>query len=334
MTDDYLWDRTGDADAEVVRLEQLLRPLGHGGQPLRPMAATRVVRASAWLRLGAPLALAASMVILVGQVWFSGRVTPDTWVAASLQGVRLGGGGTARTGPVAAGEWLRTDHGGHATLRAPAIGTVVLGPDTRFRVVAAGPGRHLFELAYGSLEANVTAAPGEFSVDTAAARAVDLGCRYTLEVDRSGAGRLHVTLGWVGLSYQGRESLVPAGALCATRAPSGPGTPYFEGATTAFVEALAALDGDARVARDGTLETLLAAARPIDAISLWHLLTRLDTDAASRVFDTLATLAPPSPRVTRPRVLAGDPAALAVWWEDIGLGDIDVLRQGMATLNR
>jgi hypothetical protein len=329
MTDDYLWDRSGEADAEVVRLEQLLRPLGHGGQPLQRMRAARVVRAPAWRRVGAPLALAASMAILVGHVWLGPRVTPDTWVVASLQGARPGGAGTATTGPVAAGEWLQTDRGGHATLRAPAIGTVNLGPDTRLRIVAAGPGRHLLELAYGSLEANVTAAPGEFSVDTAAARAVDLGCHYTLEVDRSGAGRLHVTLGWVGLSYQGRESLVPAGALCATRASAGPGTPYFEGATPAFVEALAALDGDARVAHDGTLQTLLAAARPIDAISLWYLLTRLDTESASRVFDTLATLAPPSPHVTRARVLAGDAAALAAWWEDIGLGDIAVLRQGM-----
>ena len=76
-----------------------------------------------------------------------------------------------------------------------------------------------------------------------------MGCRYTLEVDEAGAGLLRVESGWVGFEHRGLQSLVPAGALCATRKGVGPGTPFFDSATPAFAQALAAIDFGPRGAR-------------------------------------------------------------------------------------
>jgi hypothetical protein len=198
------------------------------------------------------------------------------------------------------------------------------------RVLRAESGRHVFALDRGTIDADITAPPGVFVVETAAARAVDLGCQYTLSVGPDGSGRLHVTLGWVALTDRGRESLVPAGAMCATRAASGPGTPWFEGATPAFVEALARLDGGAAgVEAEAALTTVLADARPLDGLTLWHLLPRVDRPSAGRIFDRLAVLAPPSGAVTRAGILAGDRTQLAAWWERIGLGDLEELRRGL-----
>ena len=53
-----------------------------------------------------------------------------------------------------------------------------------------------------------------------------------------GASLLHVTSGWVALQLKDRESMVPAGAACATRPGIGPGTPYFEDASQTFRTAL------------------------------------------------------------------------------------------------
>jgi hypothetical protein len=138
----------------------------------------------------------------------------------------------------------------------------------------------------------------------------------------------------VGLQWKGRESLVPAGAICATRAPRGPGTPYFEGASPGFVLAVAALDRGLEADRAAALATLLQDARALDAITLWHYLTRLDQESAGRVYDRLAVLAPPPAGVQRSRVLAGDQAALAAWWEQLGLGDLAELRKGLRQANR
>jgi hypothetical protein len=158
---------------------------------------------------------------------------------------------------------------------------------------------------------------------------VDLGCKYTLDVDASGAGLLHVTLGWVGLQWKGRESLVPAGAICATRAAQGPGTPYFEGATPEFVRAVSVLDAGREAERAAAVTMLIDHARPLDAITLWHLLGRLDSASAARIYDRLAVLMPPPAGVPKDRVLRGDASALGAWWEALGLGDLAELRQGL-----
>ena len=80
----------------------------------------------------------------------------------------------------------------------------------------------------------IWAPPGQFVVDTPSAVTVDLGCAYTLQVDDSGAGLVRTSLGWVGFRLNGHESFIPAGAACATRPKVGPGTPYFEDASSEF----------------------------------------------------------------------------------------------------
>ena len=94
----------------------------------------------------------------------------------------------------------------------------------------------------GTIHAYIWALPGEFTVDTPSAIAVDLGCSYTLEVDDSGAGLLRTKLGWVGFKLDGHEAFIPAGAVCATRPKVGPGTPYFDDASASFRESLSKFD--------------------------------------------------------------------------------------------
>ena len=56
------------------------------------------------------------------------------------------------------------------------------------------------------------------------------------------------------------------------------------------------------------LDRALASARARDALSLWHLLARVEPDERGRVFDRLAELVPPPDGVTRDGVAAGDRA--------------------------
>jgi hypothetical protein len=117
-------------------------------------------------------------------------------------------------------------------------------------------------------------------------------------------------------------AFVPAGATCALRRGRGPGTPHFDDVSPALAGGLATLDADA--AEDATTEALavvLAEARPGDALTLWHLLSRPDRRQAERVYDRLAQLAPPPPGVRRELVLAGDRAARDAWWNSLGLGE-------------
>src|SRR2546423_6985801 len=61
MNDNYLWDRTGKADAEVQRMEELLGTLRYQPKPLQIPASMKI----GGKRNYAPLAIAAALALLV-----------------------------------------------------------------------------------------------------------------------------------------------------------------------------------------------------------------------------------------------------------------------------
>jgi hypothetical protein len=197
---------------------------------------------------------------------------------------------------------------------------VDVDPDTRLQLLVARGGEHRMALERGTVHARIWAPPRLFFVNTPSATAIDLGCAYTLQIDDAGGGLLRVTHGWVGFVRDGREAYIPQGAMCATRAGIGPGTPQYEDAPSGYAQALAVLDfgraGDP--GRAAALDLVLSQARRRDALTLWHLLPRGSTDERGRVYDRLATLAPPPPGVTRQAILSGNREALSLWWDSLG----------------
>src|SRR5207237_10547353 len=174
--------------------------------------------------------------------------------------------------------------------------------------------------AVGRLTRRIPAAPKLVFVNTPSAVAEDLGCAYALEVDDAGNSLLRVTLGWVALQLKDRESLVPAGAACATRPGVGPGTPYFEDASELFRTALAKLDfepNDTQWSKIPALDVVLHQARARDTMTLWYLLSRVDENDRGRVYTRMAELVPPPGGVTREGVLRLDQEMLKRWRDRI-----------------
>ena len=316
MSDDYLWDGSGEPDPEVERLEGVLSRLrsDRPAPELRAPARRRLFGGSL-----AALAAAASLVLAVSGAWLSPRGRGASWEVTRLE--RVPGGETvAGVERLRVGEWLETGESSSARVKVGAIGQVEIEPRTRLRLVDAGAASHRLALDRGVLHARIWAPPGSFFVDTPSAVAVDLGCEYTLAVDETGAGLLRVSSGWVGFEHGGRESFVPRGAACATRPGRGPGTPYYEDAPEELRRALADVDFGPAAARPEAVRSVLASARREDALSLWHLLARLDGADRAAVYDRLVALVPPPDGVTREGALAGDRRMLDRWWEALGLG--------------
>jgi len=352
MSDDYLWDRSGEPDPEVQKLERSLARLGHGAEPLElpedgelPAPEVALRRAGTgvhivWRRerpklpgdarlFGVPArfwAAAAVVIVIAGAVGLLVLARrPATWPVARLDGTpRVGERAIGGDGRLAVGDWLVTDATSRARVTVGSIGEVVVEPNTRLRLVAAGAGEQRLHLAVGTVMAVIVAPPRQFVVETPTARAVDLGCAYTLEVDPSGAARVTVLAGWVSFEREGNEAFIPAGARCATRPGFGPGTPYFTDASYAFKNALTGLDvtSEGDPARGARLADVLAEARREDALTLWHLLARLAGAERDAVFERLAALVPPPPGVTRAGVLGGDREMLDRWWDELGFGEM------------
>jgi hypothetical protein len=239
-----------------------------------------------------------------------------TWEVARLEGTpKIGTQRIEGNGRIAVGEWLETDGTSRAKINVADIGQVDIGPNSRVRLVGTRSTEHRLALERGRLHAMISAPPRLFIVETPSATAIDLGCSYTLEVDDAGRSILHVTSGWVALETKGRESIVPAGAICVTQPGKGLGTPYFDDASARFRDALSKLDfhnGGAQA-----LSIVLAEAREYDTLTLWHLFPRVRGAERGRVYDRMASLMVPPKGVTREGVLKLDKGMLDLWKKEL-----------------
>ncbi len=291
MREDYLWDRSGPPDPEIERIEAELASLRYRFDRGMPAAQRQPARGE-WLAAAAVLLAAALLFRGVGA-----PAAPTAWRMGSV--------------PVLQGQVLRTGDA-QVTLESEPMGRVELGPGSELR---AATSRQL-ELRRGRLHAFIWAPPREFVVETASARAVDLGCQYTLDVDGAGNGLLRVETGWVAFQSHGHESFIPAGAACPTRQRQGPGIPFYEDAPEAFTAALRAYEsGD-----DAALVRVLAAARPRDGLTLWHLLPRVPAAARGEVFDRFVQLIG-VPLELRAGAVRGDAKTLDLCWNALNLED-------------
>jgi len=263
-----------------------------------------------WPRL-ATVTAALLLVLGIGAVWYYQRLTRPAW------DVEIATSGRVDTSRLAVGDLLVTDNSSRAKIEVGKIGEVEVEPNSRVRLVKARVTEHRLALDRGTMHARIWAPPRLFFVDTPSAEAVDYGCAYTLEVDDKGRSYLYVTLGWVALVRQGRESMVPAGAKCETRPGIGPGTPYFLDASEALIQALAKFDFE----NGGTaaLKTVLAEAQKFDTLTLWHLLPRVNEIERGLIYDRMAALVPPPPEVTREGIIKLDQKMLDEWKNDLDL---------------
>jgi hypothetical protein len=343
MRNDYLWDGSGEPDPEIQKLESALARFRHSRlAPAFPeVTKPKLENKRGWLvRALRPriIAVAAACIALlvIGAISIllsrpeSGLVVRSEWNVTNVDGApRVGGKiikAAAGSGNLGLGQTLETDSASKATIRAEHTGEIEIEPGTRLRISGSGVKR--LTLERGTIHATIWAAPGEFVVDTPSAVAVDLGCVYTLRVNDSGDGLLRTTLGWVGFKLGERESFIPAGAACATKKKTGPGTPYFEDAPETFRKALSKLDlADTTDAdRAAALQLVLDQSRPRDALTLWHLLARVPASERGRVYGRLAQLVSPPSGVTREGILHLNPQMLDLWWNELGLGDISLWR--------
>jgi FecR protein len=304
---DYLWDRSGPQDEEILALERALEPLRYR----RPLDARRLPAPPS--RSIPYMAIAAS--ILLGVLAW--RLEPGPPSQITAWSVNEGGP------RLVAGQRLSTGNA-RVTLEAEDFGEVSVEPHSELSVVESRAGRQRMMLERGRIHALIWAPPRQFVVETPSARAIDLGCEYNLSVDSSGNGFVTVETGWVAFQFRGNESFIPAGAACRTYRQTGPGIPFFEDAPARFTDALARFES---TADPEALSRVIAEARPKDGLSLWHLLSRVSVQNRRGVFDRFAQLVRLPPEVKPDRVLALDPHSLDLCWNALQLDDADWWRE-------
>jgi hypothetical protein len=318
--DDYLWNPSASPDAEIERLEALLRPAAHVPVPLR-------ARGAAWRIRGATVrrwqAIAAVLVLTAGALVVTRRSSPTPWAVDVTRGTPVirSSSGTTTRGTLAGGGTVETDAQSSAVLTVGRIGRATIGPGSRLRLLGDDAARHLLALDRGTMHANIDAPPRYFLVQTPSVLAVDLGCVYTLTVDERGSGSITVDEGEVELVFADMPSSVPAGNSAALLDGRGPGLPFPTRASDSLRRAVAAYDADP--ASVAAVDQVLAASDARSTISLWHLLRRVPPEMRERVYLRLSAIAPAPASVTRERVLRAESGALQRWRTELEPGWIN-----------
>lgn len=296
MSDEYLWDRTGESDPEIVRLEKVLAEYRYSTPTKRRRFGTLKVLAAA----------ACFALFALGAIWLLRRPLSD-W---QIDGKRIVVGQTIET---------RSDSG--TKLEAPFFGEVSLDSNSRLQVLPSSGANQRLALRRGTMHALIWAPPTSFLVETPSAKTIDLGCSYTLTVLPDDSGILTVQTGWVAFQAGSLESFIPAGALCHTRPRLGPGLPYFESASKELSDAV--LRYDSTAGREGVTD-IVSNARKQDALTLWHLMVRTSGGDRDLVVQRFATLVP---GIDVPGLEAGNNRAIDQAWNSLGLGGADWWRQ-------
>jgi hypothetical protein len=330
MNERYLWDKSGERDPEIERLETLLARFRHAptAEPELPVGAqaaaapdvavesvevavesaemqspseARVSRAKQGLVLAAA---AAAMVC----VWlFLGPEEPVVrgYRVVGLEGNRL----------VRAGEEVATGDE-RAEMKIAELGHVAVEPQSRVRVDDCGELAHRLYLERGSIHAQILGDPREFQVGTPAGLTVDLGCEYTLAVAPDGRALLEVLTGQVAFEFEGRSVYVPAGAACVSTPDRGPGLPLFEDSTREFKQAVAAVESRGALDSVEQAAALFEGTRE-DTLTLWHLFDdpRTPPELVTRAFARLSRVFPKPEGVTDGGLLSGDRGMRAAWME-------------------
>lgn len=256
-------------------------------------------------------------------VYFFFQSSSAFWSVEKISGTPvIGSDEITDHGMLQVGEWLETDAKSRARLKVGLIGEVDIQPDSRVKLVETSPEEHRISLERGRINAAIWAPPKIFIVETPSATAIDLGCMYTLEVAEDGSSTLKVTSGWVALQSGNIESLIPADAMCRTKKFYGPGTPYFEDARSEFKAALEKFDFSS--AKSEALKTVLNEARAEDALSLWHILLKVQDEEKEQTFLKLSELIKIPADITLEKIMNGNSETMSELWDSLGYGSISL----------
>jgi hypothetical protein len=309
---DYLWDKSGEVDPEVARLESALAearfdPAQH---PLRLPPAKRDRTGKTLLVWGAAAIAAALLVAAGAGLFHRWRLDWEPGRAWTVAG---------RHDDLAVGDTLTAVR--PTTVDVARLGVLNVAPGASLSLDETRATSHRVTLNRGVIDVRVWAPPGRVTVRTPAGRVIDLGCIFRLEVDEAGAAHLRVETGWVNLENAHGNSFVPEGASATMRADREPEVPVYDDAPEAFRSAVRRLEEDHAAPDPNLLRAVTFEARERDVITL---LTLADVEGMSRfvragLLERASILHAPPRADAVQRILDGDRDAFWAWYDSLPL---------------
>lgn len=192
------------------------------------------------------------------------------------------------------GQWLTTAENERAQLQVADIGTLDISEGSRIRIKhSITHTEHRLELDHGTIKARVDAPPKLLVIESDLGQIVDMGCAYTLAINKNNEGYLHVTQGAVVIEQPSKTIhtntitkklpiYLPAGARVESNQDHGLCLPFFDDSDAALIRAIRQIP-HTPIPMSLLPIPMSLFQRPQDSLTLWYALERVENPNTRRL---------------------------------------------------
>jgi DNA-directed RNA polymerase specialized sigma24 family protein len=173
------------------------------------------------------------------------------------------------------------------------------------------------ELHEGKLKVNTIDANDNFriAIPNATVENIDLGTRYSVDVDPNGNSYIVLEKGWLKVNSGGDEIIFPGKYNLKVLSGSGASLPYYSKSSLVLISLFEdyLFNGNEEI----TLNRIIETSTEKEAIVLWNLLQKVEPNHRSTVYDKLNELVPHPDDTIKKGILSLDQNMLQSWLDEI-----------------
>jgi DNA-directed RNA polymerase specialized sigma24 family protein len=241
--------------------------------------------------------------------------TTNEWKLSSVSGKPLKNNiPVVQMEEILPGELISTNDVSTAGIDIADIGRINIFGNTSFtRIQDDNSG----ELLKGKLKVNTIKAKDNLhiAIPNATIEIIDFGCRYLVNVDPNGSSHIELEKGWLRVSSGSDEIIFPEKYNLKILSRGGAGLPYYS--KSGLIQITLIEDYLFNGKKESTLNRIIESATEKDAIILWNLLQRVNSDRRASICNKLNEIVPHPDDITENGILSLDKSMLQRWLHEI-----------------
>lgn len=212
-------------------------------------------------------------------------------------------------------EKIITDAKGNVVIAIPELGKITLEPKTEIELVNDKENESRIFLSKGKVNVSTFKQQGHFSIETPNAIFVENLTNFSVEHISNGITRIEIFSGLLTVITSKDSFALPSKYMCNIITKSSYNVPHHTDAKLQLITGLKELDGG--IISHEVIAQIVDASNESDALTLWHLLKRVNRIYRPRIIDKLNEFFPTPPKVTKEGVLDLNRKMLKTWWNEI-----------------
>lgn len=255
------------------------------------------------------------LIILLIAVYFIFIAGSKEWNVSSVKGIPLLNGKDLNgISHLAVGDILKTNGSSKALIKIPEIGQIEIQPGTILRRLEKN---FTLKMEIGKINVNENSTAESLTVDIPNASINDFtpGSNYSISLNDAGTAFLYVKKSWEKIKDNKFSTFVTPGFYCEIVFGRGAGVPYSKNSSKEFADDITRFSFNTYTTE--LLDRILSEAKRENAVSLWNMIERVNSEDRIKVVVTLEKLVPLPQGVSEDSIITLNDKALINWLKKI-----------------